>query len=538
MKEYTFKLYDNFLPNPNRIQKSNIIVNFKYCNISELCWIDEEFNDNLFILPDWVNFFDLSYNTIYAFYKGTSHDYPLPKELKVLNLSFNKLDFISDKIPNELIALNISNNTIKFIPKLPETIKVLNGAHNTIKWFDQELPNLEKLNLSYNHIVYFRFDRLGENLKFLDLTGNQLKTIGGDIFPPNLEILKLKDNRLEKIPDLPKNLIELDVAENNIKQIDFYPNTLKSLDTSSNDLEKLSDSLMDCVGLEKLNYEKNDSIEISLDLLRWIDRQFHLMHNMEKEINLKEIYAQNYEEIQTVYNDSQNAHNLKIRNEIMESMERIVRNDGIPGVSFEESCEGLVGYFKMENTKEILMESDFGEVMLNGQKYTLADFFPYLYKRIINSKNPEDLANILENEIHNSKSVCFSGRIEAYVSAFVGFYEDVHYSPSLSDQILAKIEVIKNKLHKDRIPSDSLNYQVEMRFYMGDALREMDLDRETIDVWLSPIDDNIEEQIKTLENYYGKPIKEVLDTIKMRKVIKQYFLQYFLTEKCVKNDSI
>ena len=88
MKEFTFRLYDNFLPNPKVIKQNNIIANFKYCNISELSWVDEEFNDNVFTLPDWINFFDISYNSIYAFYKGSSHDYLLPKDLQILNLCF------------------------------------------------------------------------------------------------------------------------------------------------------------------------------------------------------------------------------------------------------------------------------------------------------------------------------------------------------------------------------------------------------------------------------------------------------------------
>ena len=53
MKEYTFKLYDNFLPNPNVIKKNNIIVNFHYCNLSELSWLDEDFNDNIFCSSWW-----------------------------------------------------------------------------------------------------------------------------------------------------------------------------------------------------------------------------------------------------------------------------------------------------------------------------------------------------------------------------------------------------------------------------------------------------------------------------------------------------
>ena len=525
MKEYTFRLYDNFLPNPDVIKKTNVIVNFKYCNLSELCWVDEEFNDNVFNLPNWIIYFDLSYNSIYALYKGSSHDYVLPKNLQILNLSFNKLDFIPDNIPKQLVALNVSNNTLKYIPKLPFSTKVINASHNTLKWFDLELPNLEKLNLSHNHIYYFRFDRLKDNLQFLDLTGNQLKMIDGDIFPKSLKVLRLGENRIEHIPELPEGLVELDVNDNKLKKIPNYPIELKVLDVGSNYLEILDDALMGCEGLEKLNYEKNENIEISFDLLKWIDKQFHKMHQNEKEIDLKGLYSQNYEEIQTVYKDSQNAHNLKIRNDIINSMTRIVKNDDKPSVTFEECCEGLKNMFKLEDTCEILLKSDFGEVILDNVSYGLADFFPYLYNRIIGHENCETLVGILEDEIQNTKAVCFSGRIEAYVSALASFYDDINYSPSINDQILAKIELIKNKLHKDRIPSDSLNYQVEMRYYMEQALEEISVNKAN---WLIPIDEIIEELVATLEVHYEKDIEDVIEIIKMRKLMREYFKRFFL----------
>ena len=124
-----------------------------------------------------------------------------------------------------------------------------------------------------------------------------------------------------------------------------------------------------------------------------------------------------------------------------------------------------------------------------------------------------------------SKKVCFTGRIEAYISSLAGFYKDIVYSPSLNDTILAKIKQIKNKLHKERIPSDSLNYQVELKFYMEEYMRESKFDEEMITIWLSPIVEMIDDIVKQLEDHYKKPIREVVDIIKMRKVIKQYFIQ-------------
>jgi len=108
-----------------------------------------------------------------------------------------------------------------------------------------------------------------------------------------------------------------------------------------------------------------------------------------------------------------------------------------------------------------------------------------------------------------------------------GFDSQVNYSPSLNDQILAKIEQIKNKLHKDRIPADSLNYQVELKFYMEEALKDLEMEESKRNEWLQPIDEFIKDLVEALETSYKKEIKDILEIIKMRKVIKQYFLQNY-----------
>ena len=288
-------------------------------------------------------------------------------------------------------------------------------------------------------------------------------------------------------------------------------------------MEIISDGLMECVELDKLNYEKNDAIELSFELLKWIDVQFHKTHQEEQRIEsnfLQKLYSQNYEEVQTVYKDSQNAHNVKLRNDIIISMEHILE-DEVPEISFEESCQGLRNGFKLEDTYDILLQSNIGEIGLNSKKYTLSNFFPYLFQRIIRHEYKDTIIQILEDEIQRTKNVCFSGKIEAYVCAFASFYDDVQYAPSLSDQILAKVELIKNRLHKDRIPVDSLQYQVELRFYLEQELDGME-DKE---IWLSPIDDCIEDSVKILEIHYGKDILEILNVIKMKKPIKNYFIE-------------
>ena len=258
MQNYTFKLYDNKLPHPSEIKKNNIYVIFKYCNISELSYTDEDFSDYIFLLPEWVEFFDLSYNSLYALYEGRSHDYKLPSNLKVLDFSYNKLTNIPDNLPENMVAMNISNNSIKYVPKLPETMKFINCSHNTIKWFDQEMPNLMKLDLSYNHIYYFRFDRLPSHLKHINLKANQLEVINGE-FPENLEYLNISDNRLKEIPELPNNLKHLDVSENKLEKLPDFKESLVSIICNNNNIEKL---VMTKKQFHKLDLNKNHNLNL------------------------------------------------------------------------------------------------------------------------------------------------------------------------------------------------------------------------------------------------------------------------------------
>jgi hypothetical protein len=62
---------------------------------------------------------------------------------------------------------------------------------------------------------------------------------------------------------------------------------------------------------------------------------------------------------------------------------------------------------------------------------------------------------------------------------------------------------------------------VELRFYLEQELDDM----EDKKVWLSPIDDCIEDLVVTLENHYNKDIFEILNIIKMKKPIKNYFIE-------------
>ena len=523
MDNYTFKLYTNNIPNPDKIKNNHLYIIFKYCNISELAYVDEEFINHKFILPNYVEFFDISYNSIYAFFEGVAHDYKLPVNLKVFNCSFNKLIGLPDIIPNDLFALNASNNSIKYIPKLPAKIKILNCSNNCIKWFDQELPNIEKINISYNRLTYFRFDRMYENIQIIDLSSNLLETIYGE-FPKNLKILNLEDNRIKEVPSLPETLIELNLAKNKLEEIKEYPKTIEKLNISDNNIKYLSKSILECNNLQSLNYENNDNIEIDLEILKYIDKKFDdLSKKIDLKINkekVKDYYNTEYNNIETIYDNPQNAHNIKIKEKILDSISNIL-NDEKPDISFEETLEKLNDLMK-EDIKDII-NSIKDEFIDENKDISIPKLLPYLYNRIKSLNFEESLIKEFENTIINTKMVCFSGKIEGYISVFCGFFEDININIDINEQLLSKLQLIKKKLYNDRIPIDSLDYCVRLKYYFEKELNELKLDNEISYIWIEPLDFGI----KNKEN-------EILDDIKNKIDDKKKFLLNLIKNKKIK----
>ena len=76
----------------------------------------------------------------------------------------------------------------------------------------------------------------------------------------------------------------------------------------------------------------------------------------------------------------------------------------------------------------------------------------------------------------------------------------------------------------ERIPVDSFQYQLMMKYKLEDMLIEMNLDEETKIIWLEPLEENIKEQQEKLEEHYGEKIDKILKRLKIGKEIRERFL--------------
>eukprot|EP00792_Barthelona_sp_PAP020_P007918 TRINITY_DN3182_c0_g1_i2.p1 TRINITY_DN3182_c0_g1~~TRINITY_DN3182_c0_g1_i2.p1 ORF type:complete len:874 (-),score=230.19 TRINITY_DN3182_c0_g1_i2:1424-4045(-) len=137
----------------------------------------------------------------------TSYKYLIWKQLKILNLSHNNINFLDESLallPN-LRVLDLSYNQIKEIHNLTmcESLVELNLSHNCIESMEEfvfELPNISKLNISHNQICSTSGIEKLVQITEINISYNLLSSIVNDISKlsvlPNLHSLDVSNNPL------------------------------------------------------------------------------------------------------------------------------------------------------------------------------------------------------------------------------------------------------------------------------------------------------------------------------------------------------
>lgn len=191
----------------------------------------EHIDENAF--PESLIYLNLSNNLIRQFPK--CHD-----RLEHLNLSNNKLESVY--IPQHAKRVVLSNNLLDTIPDVHETsIRYLDVSDNCIQKIGKLPTCLKHLNVSTNMIgneICANFNKLTE-LRHLDVSNNV------------------------KITDLPihSNLISLIGSNCMLKTLKQLPPTLKYLDVSDNSLTKVDCSNLDQIRHMNVSNNKIVSIE-------------------------------------------------------------------------------------------------------------------------------------------------------------------------------------------------------------------------------------------------------------------------------------
>lgn len=212
---------------------------------------------------------NLSNNFISEIPENDDSNSVFPETLKVLDLSNNLLDKITNSITNlpNLVNLNVENNKITNLPQLNQSIKKLKASNNKIcSVKEQELKSLKDIDLSNNEIASFPTEIkmlkgnsillkrnqmseincsiipiskvLSSNITVIDISFNQISTIPKEIFEelPNLHTFYAFFNNITSIPSEIINckaLYTIGISYNPIKKFPKLPNSLDRIIASN-----------------------------------------------------------------------------------------------------------------------------------------------------------------------------------------------------------------------------------------------------------------------------------------------------------------
>jgi len=147
---------------------------------------------------------------------------PTNSKLKFLDISHNNIKDSDEIMLNTgLQELDITDNTLQKLPKIPDTLESLIFSHNIIDEINEPLPkSLKKLCGANNRIIIFD-TIIPINIHTIDLEGNRLSEFI-DISNTNIVCMNLGDNCLQNLPYLnkiPLSLQELNISNNFIPGI-------------------------------------------------------------------------------------------------------------------------------------------------------------------------------------------------------------------------------------------------------------------------------------------------------------------------------
>lgn len=451
--------------------------------------------------------------------------------------------------PNETYPLTRQN--VHRLKEINEHNAILSqpgrdGFGRKINRLTYSLPNVNDIDFSRNYIKSIPKGFLPNNTRKLNISHNILFNIDGIIQNTNeLRSLNCSHNAIKSIPPLPRNLENLKSNNCNLQSIPELPNTLQTLIINDNNIDRIPNSILQCNNLNDLNYENNPNIQVSEEILEFIQNIFERIRERRERNQLINEVRQGLDNTKrTVANDSQNVHDVKVRVEVANAIKKLMQDKceiseydalkqfgKVIGADVEQevfdnnkkSCFGT----KKKNNNNLHKVNDIQEFDVNNwsvnfsnnpnedyeylkkvysyptkcsiSEATFPILFKYFWNRLVQSKNREDILKVfIKEDIPEMKIVCFVGRISRVINCLSGFFDDISVGISLKQQIELKYNIVAKK-YKSFI-EEPLKYSILCYYHFKDLLDELNLEDEIKENWLYPFIETIEEEMQTNEN--------------------------------------
>lgn len=411
-------------------------------------------------------------------------DYKITKLIKLQKLLLNNcaliiIDISFGNLVN-LLGLDLGNNPC--LKRLPSTI------NNLVKITDfnlyniglKELPKslltltgIERLKISQNPIREIP-DTIGNmvNLKFFEIYNTYVEYLPesmGNL--TKIEELYLHFNKIKNVPqsfENMRNLKHLVLNDNDITELSpIFENLtkLQILNISNNNILVLPTNIINAKGLITFNYDNNPILTMQPQVKRFID---------------------NITNGNNFVRDSQNIHNSTVQKNLIKSIENLtsqkiiidynkISHQIINDPILKESCKKIIEKEFSNNEVHYILQMNFKEIF--------SYVWTYIHYTEFTKETQDEIKQIINQELLESKELCFIGKITRLVGALNGFCDIVKITVSDSEYISNTISNIKNTLDREG------KYTVEKhRYLVREDLKQYGISNDTIEAWVEYIE--------------------------------------------------
>lgn len=289
------------------------------------------------------------------------------------------------------------------------------------------LTNLKSLNLSNNNITEISKNiKNFKNLNELYISKNNISELPDEIgHLSNLNILCLSNNKLKNIP-------------NSIGKL----KNLRYLYINDNLLDSMPSEITECTKLRYILYlPQSDHLYLATHVRRFLN-----------EYNSSNVKFK-------VYSDNENIHTSSIQESLKKSIMSL-SNDVIS--KYIDVMDFIIDYNKEDVIKNCQNKTTFLNTFLRYE-----DILNFVIHRIDNSDHKEELIKRLNQEIYDSKNLCFVGKITRLVNTLCGFFDDIIIGISENEQIQ---NIILTCLRSENI-DENFTQKMKERNYSDDIIK-------------------------------------------------------------------
>jgi hypothetical protein len=365
--------------------------------------------------------------------------------------------------------------------------------------------NIEVIKI-YNSLLE-DFNFVNKNIRIIEIIKTKIEKIPNLSEYENLEELTIKDSYIKKIDyPFPINLRNLNLEYNQIddtffNNLDFFPLELININIGHNYITKIPPIII----RNKVNYNNNsieekkiftifldDNIisDINKPLIDIQSIRLNMFENTQtvhrQSINIKSIGLNMFENKQTVHiqsiNDSVSKSIKKIL-ELTKNIEEYYNNNYIGEILYEFYGVYIFRIFIYSyNIRQI--EKMIKDKSIHSKMHiTYNNLLVRVWQIIKNHPEKNNLIERLKNEIHDSFTYCFTGRINRLVNTLSGFVEGIKVTISEKEEVQNEIAIIIRNFGEKNISKENALKKI------NEVFNGRNLDEKYKKSWIDALED-------------------------------------------------